>query len=178
VIPTEVVDQRGHGRDAAERRVGALDVVVGDPGWQGVETLLVGPVEPAVGPLGQERLDEPLRFAVGLRPIRTGPRVARGDRFDSPLEGGARVCLAVVGQDPFDADAVAGEPDSGIEQGLTRAASSLVRYMRDIGDSGGIVDDDLEVVVAETPALAVAMRGGCSSEDPVAATVGDPPSFL
>jgi hypothetical protein len=129
----EVVDKRSHGSDAAEARVGALDVVVRDPGRQGVKPLGVGAVETSVGPLGEERLDEPLCLAVGLGPIWTGPLVASLERLDRALEGGTRVRLAVVGQDPLDPDAMAGEPDRGVEQEMAGTAGALVGYVGDIG---------------------------------------------
>jgi len=65
-----------------------------------------------------------------------------------------------------------------VEQGPAGAAGALVGDVGDVCQAGGIVDDDLEVVVAETPAPAVAMRSGRSPEDPVATAVGDPSELL
>ena len=176
VMPMEVVDQRRHRGDAAECGVGALAVVVGDPGRQAVDPLVIGAVQLTVGPLREKGLDEPLGLAIGLGPIRPGPLVPCLDRLDSPLEGGARIGLAVVGQDPFDPDAVAGEPDGGVEQGPAGAAGRLVRNVSDVRQPGGIVDDHLEVVVAE-PAAGTS-RLGCPAQNPVPATGGDPAELL
>jgi hypothetical protein len=56
----EVVDQRGHGGDATERGMRSLGVVLENPGRQAFDPLGVGPIEPAIGPLREQGLDEPL----------------------------------------------------------------------------------------------------------------------
>src|SRR5687767_12856038 len=50
VIPMEVVAQRLHRGDATEASMGALRVVVDDPGREGIEALDVRAVEPAICP--------------------------------------------------------------------------------------------------------------------------------
>ena len=62
--------------------MGPLSVVVVDPTLKAVQPCVIGPVEPAVGPLGEEDLDEPLGLAVGLRPVRLSPLVAGADGVD------------------------------------------------------------------------------------------------
>ena len=122
-MPTQVVDQRGQWGDATEGSVGPLGVVVGDPDWESREPLVVGAVEPPVGPLGEQGLDEALGLAVWSAAGRAGPLVAGIDRLDRPAEGRAGVGPGVVGQDPLDPDAALGEPDRGIEQGRAALAA-------------------------------------------------------
>lgn len=65
-------------------------------------------VQPGVGPFGEQRVDEALGFAVGLRPIgvcdaRPGPERGGGDRDKL-------VATAVVSQHALDRDARRGDP--------------------------------------------------------------------
>jgi hypothetical protein len=70
-----------------------------NPRLQPLETLGVGWVEPAVGPLVEQGLDESFGFAVGLRPVRPGPPVASTDGVDRGGIGRLGVGPGVVGQD-------------------------------------------------------------------------------
>src|SRR4029079_149561 len=76
----------------------------------------------------------------------------------------------------LDPDTVAREPDRGVEQGLARAAGALVGDVRDVGQAGVGVDDDLEVVVAD-PDVAMA-TGVFPAEGTMAAAVRDPAQLL
>ena len=176
----EVVAKGRHGSDAAKGRVSSLGVVLDDPRGKGLEPLVVGAVEPAIRPFGEKRLDDPLGLAVGLRPIGPRPLVAGCDRLDRAGVGRARVGRARVGpgivdQDALDPDTMTGEPDGRIEQSLAGGARALVRNVGDIGQPGGIVDDDLEMVVPEQ-AASTARFGRPSSRWPPPS--GIRPSFL
>ena len=80
----EVVGKRLHGGDAPEGGVGPLDVVVGDPGRQGLEPLGVRPVGPPVGPLGKQGLGEPLGFH-GLARASHREGTGRKPAIEAPL---------------------------------------------------------------------------------------------
>src|SRR4029450_10260859 len=75
VVARGVVDS-ADGWAAAEGGVGAVHVVAVNPRWQGALSGGGGPVQPPVGPLLEHGPVEPLDFAVGLWPIRTGALVA------------------------------------------------------------------------------------------------------
>jgi hypothetical protein len=70
-------------------------VVEGDPAWQGVEPMPIGSVGPGIGPLGEEGLDEPLRLAVGLGPVRAGAPVADTEALERSRVAAAPVGVAV-----------------------------------------------------------------------------------
>ncbi len=94
--------------------MGTHGVVGVDPGGKFGEPLIVGAVQPAVGPFGEQGLDEALGLAVGLRTMRSDPLVARPNRLDRPLVGKARVGPGVVGEHALAAHALTGKPDRGI----------------------------------------------------------------
>ncbi len=91
-------------------------------------------------------------------PLWPGPLVADLDLLDRPGVCLTRVGPGVVGQNPLDADAVAGEPDRRVEEGPAGAAGALVADVGDIRQPGGVVDHHLDVVVAELAVTAVACR--------------------
>jgi hypothetical protein len=97
--------------------VAAVVIVVMQPGRERSSALGLGPVGQGVGPFVEQGAVEPLDLAVGLGPVRPGPLVC--DRAERVAEGKRAVAGAVVGQDPSDPDAVAGEerlgpgPESG-----------------------------------------------------------------
>ncbi len=77
VIPAEVVDKRVHRGDATERSMGPLGVVLVKPWLQPLETLGVGAIGTGIGPLVEERLDEPLGpYIVLIRVSETDGAVA------------------------------------------------------------------------------------------------------
>ena len=62
-------------------------------------------------------------------------------------------------------------------QGRGGAGRALVGDLGDVGEPGGVVDDDLEVVVADG-ARRVARPPSVAAEHPVPAAVGDPAELL
>src|SRR5690606_3897617 len=72
----------------------------------------------SIGPAAEQRLDEPLRLAIGLR--RVGPREDLADAagFTKPAEGTRAVALGVVREDPLRPDAETREPTQrALEEG-------------------------------------------------------------
>src|SRR5215213_7626514 len=89
VSPEQVVafGEPGDRGFAAEGCVFAAMVVVVDPAVKGRGAFAAGAVDRAVGPAAQQRADEALRLAIGLRAIGPGAQVtdsqdATGDRVD------------------------------------------------------------------------------------------------
>jgi hypothetical protein len=78
--------------------MGALEVVLVDPARQSLDPLVIGSVEPTVGPLAEEGLDEPLGLAVGLGAMRPGPLVAGIDRGDRP---GLAIALLLIARERY-----------------------------------------------------------------------------
>jgi hypothetical protein len=104
--------------------VGAVVIVEMEPPLERLGALCVGAVDPDVGPLFEEGAVEALNLPVGLRSAGSGERV--GGSGECLSEGIASIARAVVGQDPFDADAVVGEPAVGSDPELGGGEPALV----------------------------------------------------
>ena len=63
-----------------------------------------------IGPLAQAGLDKPLGFPVGARGVRLGAFVFEAGRGDCRAEILAEIDRTIIGHEPFDGDAVLGEP--------------------------------------------------------------------
>ncbi len=94
---------------------------------------------------------------------------------DGPI-GVRAIGPVVVGQDPFDRDPLGSEHRQRRGEGRRRAGATLVGDLDDDQASAPIVDDHLEVVVAEAGSMG--MRGVGPAERPVRATIGDPAELL
>jgi len=96
---------------------GVVMIVVAEPLRESATSLLVCEVELGVGPLLQERTDEALGLAVGLRSIGTGGTVLDPQREAGFLKpGGVPVAEGLVGEDGFDPDALPNEVDDSSPQ--------------------------------------------------------------
>ena len=113
VLPWSVV-HAGDGWLAVECGVAAVVVVGVEEVCQGFGAFGVAGVRPLVGPFVEQGAVEAFDLAVGLRPV--GPYAFVGDagRCEGLGEQLGLVAGAVVGQDPFDGDAV------GLEEGWAR----------------------------------------------------------
>ena len=110
---------------------------------------MVRAIEPGVGPLAQQRLDEGLGLAVGLGSVGPGAQVPGAELVEDRGVGPALgVGPRVVGHDPLDAHAVLSEEDGRLGEGPGGAGARLVGDDRHVGDPGRVVDEHLEVVVA------------------------------
>jgi len=100
-----------------------------------------------------------------------GPQLIEKLR-DSGLE--IPVVVLTVPQHPLDPDPEPGELDGRELERPGRAGRSLIGHRDDDGDPTPIVDDDLEVVIAE----GLAAGGFRPTVDPMAAAVGHPAELL
>ncbi len=87
---------------------------------------------------------ESFDFAVGLGPVGAGP--LRGDvEFGAGVTPGVgAVGGSVVGEDPFDGDAMIGEPGDGSLEHTDRGGGFLVGADLGVGHAGMIVDDGVQ----------------------------------
>src|SRR6266571_1797274 len=96
----DVVDNRAW-NEAADRGVGTPVIVEVNELAKRMQALAVGPVGPGICPLVEQRPDEPLRLAVGLRPEGPGALVADVEAGEGIAIGVAAIARAVVGEDPL-----------------------------------------------------------------------------
>jgi hypothetical protein len=107
-----------------------------------------------VGPLAQAGLNEALGLAVGPRRVGPGAQMAQLQRAAGVAPGVAPIGRAVVGHDPLDRDALAGEPSDRALQERHRAGLAFIRQHFAVGQARGIVDADVHGLPAgATPAV-------------------------
>src|SRR5215218_2257362 len=152
-------------------------VVEVQPAGQGAGPGGLGGVDPDVGPFDEQCAVEPFDLAVGLGPVGPGPLVPHAVRGAGrgPLPG--PVAGPVVGQDPFDGDAVAGEPGDrpGPEGGC--GVGLLVGQHLGVDQPGVVVQGAVDVAVADHR---VGVLAHCGGQPAVAgacrSAVGAPPA--
>src|SRR6266540_5866769 len=114
-------------------------VVVPEPAVKCLRALHARAVDGALGPAPEQRADEALGFAVGLRTIGTGTAVADPELAASERVQGRDVGGAVVGQEPLGADPMAPvEGDRSCEE-VDRGLRPLVRKHLRVGESAVVV---------------------------------------
>ena len=158
VVSKEVVQpgDRGEGMDAG---VGAVVVVVVQPGVDGLAALAGAGIGSGVGPFAQGGLDEALGLAVGPGRVGPGAQMPEAGVGAGVAEIVRAVGRAVVGHDALDGDAVAAEPaERAVEEGAG-AGLALVGQDLAVGESGCIVDGDMEDLPAAMAAAAGAITG-------------------
>src|SRR6059058_3660561 len=132
-------------------------VVVPQPAVKGGGALCAGGVDRAVGPAAEHGADEALGLAVGLRAPRPGAQVADAERAAGDRVQGGDVGRAVVSHDALDDDAVALEELQRSPQKADRGRGLLVAQDLGVGQAGGVVDGDVDVVPADDLAIHAAL---------------------
>src|SRR3954454_11223095 len=104
-----------------------VQVVVVEPGGQEGRAVVVAGEGPGVGPLGAQGAVEAFDFAVGPGAVRSGELLPGADRGGCAGEvAGLAVVHGVVGEDPLDADAVAGVEGGGAGEEAGAGGALLV----------------------------------------------------
>jgi hypothetical protein len=175
VVPMNVVDEDRHRGQAVERGVWSSVIVGPQPAGQGPGALVVGAVQPPIGPLIQQGLVEPLDLAIGLRTIRASslaadPEPGGGLSEDDRLGVG----LGVVGQDPLDPDPVLGEEGGCLDQEPGGCGAALIAQDLAEGNPGTVIDSRVNGVIADAPPP----RSLGPAVDAVAAAVRDAAQLL
>src|ERR1700722_5811057 len=142
-------------------------MVVGvQPGVKGGAAFGFGGVGAGVGPFVGEGAVEPFDFAVGLGPVGAGALVGDAQvRAGSGPVAGA-VAATVVGEDALDGDPGGGVPGGGAGQERGRGFLALVGEDLGIGEPGVVVQDGVQIAVAQL-GVAVAVAAGAGSRGPV-----------
>src|SRR5271169_21457 len=134
-------------------------VVVPEPAVKGGGAFLACAVDGGVGPAVDQRADEAFCFPVCLWPVGPGAEMADAEGLAGERVDGGEVGGAVVGEQPFDLDAVAVVKHDSALQKRDRGCGLLVAEDFGVGETAVVVDADVDVF----PADAVA---------PLATTVG------
>src|SRR3954469_14495208 len=135
-------------------------VVVPEPAVKGRGAFLAVAVERTVGPAAEQRADEALRLAVGLRPAGARAQMAQPERAARDRVDGRSVARTIVGQHALDGDAVTLEERHGTAHEGDRGGGLLVVEDLGVGQSRAVVDGD----VHELPASGAAPPPGLVHE--------------
>ena len=129
-------------------------VVVPEPAVKGLGAFVACAVDGAVGPAVEQGADEAFGFAVGLwaprsRAEMADPEAAAGEGVD-----GGDVGAAVVGEDAFDLDAVAGEEGECALEEADRGGGFFVGEDFGVGETAVVVDGDVDELPADRAPVA------------------------
>ena len=151
VEPQQVVPRRGESADRriiAEAGVGAMPVVVVEPGVEMGGAVWGGKVGAGVGPFAEGSLDEALGLAVGAGGVGPCEAVANAQAAASLAEGAGAVTGAVVGEEASDAYAERAIVGHGGVEELHGRAAALIGQDLGEGDAGMVVDGDVDELPA------------------------------
>ena len=132
----------------AEAGVGAMPIVVVEPGEQMVGALEGGEVGAGIGPFAEGGLDEALGLAVGARGVGAGEAVADAEAAASTTEVAGAVTGTIVGEQASDADAKRAIVGVGEEKELGSGKAALIGQDLGEGDAGMVVDGDVDELPA------------------------------
>src|SRR6187401_3328604 len=129
-------------------------------------------VDRAVGPACEEGADKAFCLSVGLWPVGPGAEVADPEPVAGERVHGCAVGGAVVGQHPFDADAVSAVEGVGASEEADRRRGALVGQHLGVGQPAVVVDRDVHELPPGDPTPATMDPGlrlaGAAAADPVA----------
>src|SRR5579862_3745335 len=143
-------------------------IVEVEPGGKSRAALLGATVNRAVGPAAEHRADEALRLPIRARPVGPGAQVLEPERLAGECVDDGAVTGAVVGHHPLNTDAVGAVVGDGAAEEASRRGRLLVAEHLDVGDPGGVVDADVDVLPADPAAscAAVAVDAVAGPTDP------------
>src|SRR6266849_5095040 len=133
--------------------------VVGKEG----SAVVAGVIRTGVGPLVGDGLDEAFGLAVGLRAIGFGEEM-----FEAEFEAGGgkefgAIGRAAIGEELLDGDAVSGVEAEGLVQSVEDAGGAFVREETSEGETGVVIDGDVETFDAGAWVAEGAITGGADA---------------
>ena len=128
--------------------MGAMPIVVVEPGEQMVGALEGGEVGAGIGPFAEGGLDEALGLAVGARSVGAGEVVADAEAAASATEVGGAITGAVVGEQASDADAQRALVGLDEEEELGSGRAAFIGQDLGEGDAGMVVDGEVDELPA------------------------------
>jgi len=142
-----------------ETTMRTIPVVMVKPGLKLIIAMLGSGVETSVSPFAQSGLDEAFGFAVGARSIGASEAMAQTESKNGAAEGMGAITVAVIGEQTADADAQAGViSQGGMEKSDGRSGGAVGQDLGK-GDTGMVVDGDVEALPAGMMFAATATVG-------------------
>jgi len=125
-----------------------------------------------IGPLAQQRLDEALGLAIGLRSVRARETMADGPRATDLRKDAGAIGEPVVTEESADADAASSIPGTRPAQKRGTADGIFGGADFDVGQSGGVIDRHVEPLVANpagprSPIAVDAMSHAVNAAEPL-----------
>ena len=141
----------------------AMEVIVMKVVGKEGSSVVAGVIRTGVGPLASDGLDEAFGLAVGLRAIGFGEEM-----FEAEFEAGGgeefgAIGGAAIGEELLDGDAVSGVEAEGLVQSVEDAGGAFVREETSEGESGVVVDGDVETFDAGAWVAEGAITGGADA---------------
>ena len=153
--------------------MGSPLIVVGEEFGESLSALDRGGIGTVVGPAAQERLDKTFSFSVGAGSVRSGAQVAQAESSAGGCEAVRAIAGAVVGHDAGDFDAVAGVPGDEASKEGGSGWGSFVSQNFGVGQTGGIVDGDVNELPAGASGALPAVASDAVADDLDAAQLLD-----
>src|SRR6476469_106869 len=151
--------QTTDGRVTVKTGMVPVPIVVVEPGRQRTSASRRAGIGSAVGPLAEQRLNEPLGLAVGARRVGPDPVMVQLVGATERLHRRGAIGEGVVGHDPADPNAVAAEPGQRAPEERRDLSRALGREDLDVGQTRGIIDGDMDVLPADAPDAVAPVAG-------------------
>jgi len=141
----------------------AMEVIVMKVERKEDSTMITGAIRSGIGPLASDGLDEAFGLAIGLGTIGFGEAM-----FDAELEAGfgeeiGAISRAAVGENALDVDAMILVEADGLMEGVEDAGDLFVWEQASEGETGMIVDGDVEGLDAGAWIALSAIAGGADT---------------
>ena len=138
-------------------------VIVKEEVRQEGSAVITGLIRTGVGPLAGDGLDEALGFAIGLGSIGSGEVMSDAEFVTGGGEVFGAVGRAAIGQDALDFDAVKLVEGNGLVEGIEDAWDLFVWEEAGEGETGVIINGDVEAFDTGARTAAGAIAGGADA---------------
>jgi len=135
--------------------------------------MITGVIGAGVSPLASDGLNEALGLPIGLRSIRSGEEVTETELVTSSGEELGAISGAAIGEDALDRDPMSGIERDGLVESGEHTRGLFVWEERGEGETGMIIDRDMEALDAGPWVAEGAVAGGAHSRTREAAQLLD-----
>jgi hypothetical protein len=142
-----------------EATMRSVPVVVVKPGKKLVVALLGVLIQAGIGPFAESGLDKSFGFTVGARGVGTGEVMAQAELNNGGVESVGAIAVTVVGEQATNGDAQSGVVSNRGAQEGNSASGSEVRQDLSEGNTGVIIDSDMDILPSAMMFAAAASIG-------------------